>query len=152
MPTRRCNKCGQIKPVEEFYRRHTDGSSAKRTPCCRDCDNVRPRSRTANRIIRVRARHRAVAELTKRHSVEFRDLLDWFTKTAFEEAAQLAIAPAATETYQQNQTVRLRPGPKRQGQDVEDRIDVARCAECIGYHDRGHRCENCGAEPQAVAS
>jgi hypothetical protein len=144
-----CTRCHDSKPIDEFYLRNR--KTGLRSPCCRDCDSTRPRVRTKAKILNVRARNRAMAELARRHHAEFRELLDYFLKIVHAEAEQLAAAPTA-DRYSKAQTVLLRPGQRRPDQDLSDRIDVARCPHCVTYHDRGHRCENCGAEPCAVAS
>lgn len=152
---RQCNGCLEWKPVSEFYVKG-DGQVQ---PKCKDCDNTRPRKATLTRIVRVRARHRAVAALIKAHGDEFRNLLNYFTDVVLEESAELAAAAAAAAAEAEREHAhevdepelpRLRPGPRRPGQVVKDRIDVGRCPECVGYHDRGHRCAACGAEPAAA--
>lgn len=158
--TRSCNTCRESKPVGEFYGRNTK---------CKDCDNARPRERSLSKIVRVRGRHRAVAELIKRHEPEFRQLLEVCTDQAAQEAEELAASaavrsavatpgPCATASVASPEPaaaaspapLRLKPGQRRPGQTPTDRIDVGRCAECIGHHDRGHTCTNCGAAPHAA--
>jgi hypothetical protein len=140
-----CVACGASKPTEEFYLRRAGGT--QRINRCRDCDNARPRKRNTGKIVRIRARHRATAELIKRHDTEFRDLLEYFTATATEEAAQIAArAPEAAAV----ETPRLRPGRPRTGQDRTQRLDLARCPHCIRHHDKGHACTKCGAIPHAA--
>lgn len=143
---RDCSKCGERKPLTEFYERVK--GSGDRLPYCRDCDNAKPRKRNQAKIVRIRARHRAVAELIKRHDAEFRDLLEYFTATASEEAEQLAESAAQKHAHTQDETARLRPGKGRPGQSVTERIDVSRCPHCVKAHDRGHACPKCGAVPQ----
>lgn len=146
---RRCNRCERVKPITEFYEKG-DGF---RQPMCRDCDNARPRTRGIKKIVRVRARHRATAELVKRHRAEFGDLLEYFTATATEEADQLAAAMAAERQDQPEDGIpRLRPGLTRKGQSAVQRLDRARCPECTRHHDRGHACALCGAAPHQEAS
>lgn len=140
--TKVCTGCGKEKPRSEFHLRKAGGN--KRNPRCRDCDNSRTRTATPARVIRVRARHRAVAALIERHRTEFEELMAEATESARTEAEALAEDPAAAEHYQPDETVRLRPGPRRAGQDVTERIDVARCTNCATHHDRGHVCPNCG--------
>jgi hypothetical protein len=150
--TKVCTGCHVEKPITEFYRHNDRGT--KVCPRCRDCDNARPRTRSANRVLRVRARHRAVAALVERHAAEFRELLEYYVKIVDQEARQLAVAAADTfETNGHGHTPsmpRIKRGPRRKGQELVERLDVARCPQCVGYHDRGHRCAECGAEPQAV--
>jgi hypothetical protein len=157
--TKTCTSCGKVKPRSEFYARNNDGSSAKVCPRCRDCDNTRTRVATPARFLRTRARHRATSELIERHRVEFQALLEDATEQVVAEAQHLAAAAAeqpVDDHGHQPQPApampRLKPGPRRKGQDVTERLDVARCPECVGYHDRGHRCASCGAEPCAAAS
>lgn len=145
--TKRCARCAADKPVGEFNFR--DRQTGRRWSYCRDCDSARPRTRSRTKILTGRARNRALAELAKRHRDEFRDLLDYFLRIARDEAEQLAGTATARQAYPNAQTVRLRPGARRAGQPIEERIDVARCGECIGYHDRGHRCPACGSQPHA---
>jgi len=157
-PTRKCTACGQLKPVDEFYRRHRDGRTSKICPRCRDCDNTRTRSRTEARVVRVRARHRAVADLIANHRAEFDALLERHALAARAEASALATAAAQQHAdsadhhphatpHPAEELPRLRPGPRRPGQTVTERLDVARCAQCVKHHDRGHTCPNCGAAP-----
>ena len=96
-------------------------------------------------MLRNRARHRATAALIQAHADEFETLLADATDEVRAEAEALA------EHGAEGQMTRLRPGPRRRGQDVAERLDVARCPECAGHHDRGHICTNCGASPQAEA-
>lgn len=146
--TRHCTKCGQDKPAIEFY---STGSSGKLKPYCRDCDNTRPRARSLSKIVRVRARHRATAELVRRHQDEFGLLLNRYTAQALAEADGLAATTAGQQKYAGDKAaVRLRPGPRRANQGAEERIDVARCPDCIRHHDRGHVCESCGVAPQSL--
>jgi hypothetical protein len=143
--TRRCTACEQTKPLTEFYLRRVDGDD--RITRCRDCDNSRPRRRNTGKIVRVRARHRATAELVKRHDAEFRDLLEYFTTVVTDEAAMLA---SNNPEVAAAETPRLRPGAARKGQSRPQRVDLARCAHCIRHHDRGHACAKCGAIPHAA--
>ena len=48
--TKRCNKCGDPKPLEDFNRR-TKGSTDGRTSQCKDCENSRRAlKRAANKV------------------------------------------------------------------------------------------------------
>lgn len=158
MTTRRCTACGQDKPAAEFYVRNRDGRTRKICPRCRDCDNTRARARTEARVFRVRARHRAIADLIDLHRVEFEALLEQHTVTVQAEAATLTAAAAADQAHGHDAhhaapdpLPRLRPGPRRPGQTVTERLDVARCAHCVKHHDRGHTCPSCGAIPMTRA-
>lgn len=144
--TKVCPKCGESKALSDFYPhpQTRDG----RHPSCKKCDNAKPRKTTAAKLNRMRARHRALADLIKFHEDEFQALLAIRLAEAREEAEALAASPEAVEHYQ-NEPVRLRPGKRMPGEKAGDRIDVARCPHCVKHHDRGHVCPKCGTAPAA---
>ncbi len=140
-----CGKCGQTKPLDEFHRdvRARDG----RYTVCKQCVSARPYKPTHLRVVKTRARHRAMAELVHRHAGEFAILLERCTHEAEAEAARIAAVPAAQRVYGAAEPVRLRRGRPAEGETLMDRIDVGRCSECATHHDRGHACPYCGAQP-----
>lgn len=144
---RTCTKCDTTKPLDEFY--EVVGGRDGRMAHCRTCNNHRPP--TPTRAIRQRARGRAYAELVNRHRDEFEQILDEFTIAAAAEHAQLQQVAASTRSHDVS-VPRLKPGPRRNtDSSVIDRLDVARCATCHGFHDRGHVCDTCGSHPSTAA-
>lgn len=143
-----CGKCGAVKPLTDFFedRRASDG----RQRWCKKCQNAQPKKANTARMVRNRARHRAIAELTRRHEAEFDDLYEQYRAEAEREAAELASSPQAAEHYKA-EPVRLRPGARQPGEKAGDRIDVARCPQCVRHHDRGHVCAKCGTAPVTPA-
>lgn len=140
-----CTRCGEKKPTSDFYK-HPQ-TRDKLAPHCKKCDNARSRPVTGTRINRMRARHRALADLIEMYPEEFEALLAIRLAEAKEEAEALAAEPAAKEHYQPDEPVRLKPGKRMPGETIGDRIDVARCPHCVKHHDRGHVCESCGSAP-----
>lgn len=142
-----CPNCGETKPLDDFYPhpQTRDGRHLR----CKKCDNARPRKVTAAKVNRMRARHRALADLIKFHEDEFQALLAIRLAEAREEAEALANSPEAAEHYQ-DEPVRLKPGKRMPGEKAGDRIDVARCPHCIRHHDRGHVCPKCGTAPASA--
>lgn len=144
---RRCDPvtgCGQVKAEDEFYA-HGNGKAGGQKwtrAICKDCDNGRPRKATPSRAIRNRARHRAMQRLAGHHPRQFDVLFQQEVEKAQREYEILQAIGA--HTVPEGEPVRLRPGPKRAGQEAEHRIDVARCTVCHTNHDRGHSCPNCG--------
>lgn len=106
-------------------------------------------AQTEARLVDQRARRRATQALINNHKQEYEDLLTAFKVEAIAELDMLP-APQVSEHHPTRppQPVRLKSGPRLEGQQAVDRIDVARCPHCISYHDRGHRCERCGAIPK----
>lgn len=137
---KRCASCSKTKPAAEFFAvKHTATGLSSH---CRDCENRR--SPTETRMIRVRARHRAMAALVESHRDEFARLLDLETVKAREEHEKLK---QASDGNPDAGLARLKPGPKRKGQtDVTERLDVARCQSCHTHHDDEHVCPSCGDE------
>lgn len=138
---RTCTGCGHTKDLEEFY-----GAGENHTPksLCKDCDNTRARPRTSARMLRTRARNRAMARLTKLHPVEFATLVAEEQQLAEQEAELLELLAKQGNHAKPSAPVALRPGPKRAGQDITHRVDTATCRRCHTHHDRGHTCPNCG--------
>lgn len=126
---------------------------------------------TATRRIYTRARARALEDLAKLHPDDFAALFAARKAEAEQEFQRLQDASTddyaeandhMTETGIQSLATRtrggqppsfepvvatLKPGPRKPGEDVTDRLDVARCPECRAHHDRGHVCKACGANP-----
>lgn len=107
-------------------------------------------AQTQARLIDQRARRRADQALKNNHRQEWDRLYYAFVAEAEAEAVQIAAAaPAPTHVHTDVPSAppeppRLKPGARLAGQSVIDRIDVARCNVCVKYHDRGHRCAQCG--------
>jgi hypothetical protein len=112
------------------------------------------------RIVRGRALTRAKARLVKIHQAEFDALYEEEMEKAIREAEVLAAAapkptadvlvPAEPESVQD--IPRLRTGQRREGQTVEQRIDVSWCEKCHEYHDSGHQCQRCAERARVVAA
>ena len=138
-----CNTCMEMKPLAEYYV-HTSGKSGvtQRAARCKDCDNSRERPVTITRLMRNRARSRAAALLVKAYPEQYARLVGEQLEAALEEAHQLSAS---------DEPVLLKSGPKRAGETVLDRIDVARCARCHSHHDAGHICPVCGSEQEEEA-
>lgn len=142
-----CTKCDVEKPLTDYYP-DSDAKDGRRS-ACRRCMNAA--QATGSKVVRNRARHRAIAELVKRHEDEFSDLLSLYLHEAAQEAQALAQTPEAAAHYSST-PVRLRPGARQPGQKPGDRIDVARCPHCVKHHDRGHVCPSCGAVPHTTVA
>lgn len=142
MSEKRCNICNKVAPLSDFY----DAKPGVPSSRCKTCDNSRKRKPTQVKINRMRARHRAVADLIGFHVAEFETLLAIRLAEAAEESEGLAQAPQAAAHFK-GEPVRLKSGARRSGQKAGDRIDVARCPHCVKHHDRGHVCASCGASP-----
>jgi len=143
--TRTCNKCGQSKPLTEFY--INGPSKGGRMGVCRDCNN-RARRLTAAKVIRNRATMRTYRALAQRHRDEYDRLLaDELEKARAEHAA--VQAAAAARGNDDADIARLKPGPLSQDlgeTSTLERLDVARCPSCHQHHDRGHACPTCGED------
>lgn len=98
---------------------------------------------TQARLIDQRARRRATQKLVEMHQDEYDLLLVRYRTEATQEAARLGTHHA--------QPARLMPGRRLENQDVIERIDVARCPDCVSYHDAGHTCARCGSPAEAPA-
>lgn len=144
--TRVCTGCETEKPLTDFYQQ-TTGPGGYMSQCIR-CNNDRPP--TVSRIIRNRARSRTYSILAERHRAEFEQLLAEQVEVARAEHERLAAA-AASAGQHDAPVARLRPGMKRDGETVTDRLDVARCPSCHTHHDAGHECPSCGDTTPAAA-
>jgi hypothetical protein len=138
-----CPKCQEAKSLDKFYA----SANGTRMTYCKKCDNARPRKATNVKVNRMRARHRAIADLIQWHPDDFQALLAIRLAEATEEAEELAATPEAKE-HAAGGPVKLKPGKRMPGEKAGDRIDVARCPHCIKSHDRGHVCASCGASPE----
>ena len=147
-----CAACHEMKSVEAFYT-HTNGKTNRPqlSRRCKDCDNGRQRQPTPTRMVRNRARNRAMAELVTLCPEMFEQLYDKHLARALREHEALTYL-AAQRGDADATVVRLRPGPPRAGQSVTERLDVARCPRCHEYHDHGHQCPSCGKEDTPPAS
>lgn len=136
--SKQCGNCLEIKPLREFYGQHDNRKDATYPSSqCKDCENSKPRNRTLPRVLRNRARNRATALLIERRREEFEALLEQETEKVWAEHQE--ISKVSKEAIP-----RLKPGARREGQTVLERIDVARCTVCHTNHDRGHVCPVCG--------
>lgn len=104
---------------------------------------------TQRRVVRNRARGRAVTALIRRHEQEWREVYAAAVAAAEAEAEEIAQTDDAREHYA-TEPVRLKRGRRKDGQKAGDRIDVARCPHCITHHDRGHVCRECGTAPHEL--
>jgi hypothetical protein len=145
-PTRRCSRCHEDKPLDEFHR--DARASGGRTTTCKKCVSAKPYKPTLLRVVKTRARKGALAELARRHPDEFRLLLSEHETKAMQEAEKVAADPRARRVNSGgSEPVRLRRGRPAEGATLADRIDVGRCPQCIRYHDSGHVCATCGRSP-----
>lgn len=140
-----CTKCGESKPLNAFYasKQVLSGISSM----CIACNNSRPI--TPTRIVRNRARSRSYVVLAERHAAEFEQILAAQLSRAQKEHQLIQSAVAGQPDAA---TARLRPGPKRDGETVLDRLDVARCPVCHTHHDADHTCAECGTVTQPAAT
>ena len=147
---RTCRKCGVTKSVEEFYT-HTNGKTNKehRARRCKDCENSRERTPTTTRMVRNRARNRAYQALAEEYRERFHELYERELVVAKNEV-ELIAELARMRGDAQPEIARLKTGPKRAGQGVAERLDVARCSKCQNYHDRGHACPTCHQEEKTA--
>lgn len=106
---------------------------------------------TEARLVDQRARGRATQALINNHREEYEQLLAAYKAEAIEEL-ELLPAPAASPEHPTRPPapVRLKPGPRKAGEAVTDRVDVGNCPFCRAYHDNGHRCQRCGQTPKAM--
>lgn len=141
---RTCSICDVEKPIDDFYRQA--GGRAGRMSHCIACNNRRPP--TVTRIVRNRARSRAMALLVQAHEGEFARLYERQFQVARAEHEALQQAAAGNPDAEH---ARLRPGPVRAGETKIDRLDVARCQRCLTHHDAEHECPDCGGITPATA-
>lgn len=139
---KRCTKCGKDQALAEFGR--NAGAADGLNWWCKDCTNTQKRPSTPERMARNRANHRARAALAERHRDEFQQLV------AVEYDRALAEIQDLTQPGAEHVT-RLRPGARREGQSVAERVDVAWCKTCHAYHDSGHACPSCKAREKRQA-
>lgn len=148
-PTKRCPCCTEEKPLTGFYERERNGRTSAQG-WCKACQKAASANATSTvtvpKLLRNRARHRAVAALVARHQADFDALYERAKAEVAAEAARIAAVPAAAEHYG-DQPIRLRPGPRLPFEEIVDRIDVGRCPDCARHHDAGHACPACGATP-----
>lgn len=133
-----CRVCGEGQKVEEFYDSHDQAGHVVRNNTCRSCANTAPRKRTTARTLNKRARDLALKWLLDENQDRFAELMTMALREVRKEHAHLVEASGGDED------VILKPGPKRRGEGILDRIDVARCTACHTHHDRGHVCPRCG--------
>lgn len=136
-----CSKCEQTKPLNDFYASKQVLSGL--ASICIACNNSRPI--TPTRMVRNRARNRAYVVLAERHAGEFEQIMTAELSRAQKEHELIQSAAAGRPDAV---TARLRPGPKRNGESVIDRLDVARCPACHTHHDADHECPSCGTVTQ----
>lgn len=129
---KRCSRCRVIQPVTE-YRANGQGTPEN---VCRTCRNQQRHGRAPSRarLVARRTRQRATAVLLRNHDDEFRTLMDELRPGVEHELDQLG------------EDTRLSSGPRREGQDVTDRIREL-CDHCAEAHQAGHKCEVCGSTP-----
>ncbi len=145
MDPKRCPKCGETKDATSanFYR---DKNSSDGLGCwCKTCTNAIPKAQTRTRILRNRARHRALQMLVERHRAEFQEIYENCRAEAIEQDERLAMDPenAAKFDAQNGQTVRLKPGRRKVGETPEARVNQDWCPKCSSYHAQGHQCPTC---------
>lgn len=132
-----CPKCNEEKPAtaEFFYRdkRSGDGLGS----WCKTCVNGRAKPQTRARIIRTRARHRAMQQLVELHREEFEALYEDARAEAIEEDDRLTADPENHARFDA-ETVRLRSGRRKPGETPEARVDETWCVECSVYHAQDH--------------
>lgn len=142
-----CSKCKVTQPLDEFHAHSQtrDGKSSQ----CRKCNSKRPPK--ASRIIRTRARGRAMYRLLEAHRTEFEQLLEEETVKA--QAEHEEVTAVAAERGQPDAAVaRLKSGPKRKTQtSATERLDVARCPKCHQFHDAGHQVVACDTDQQEAS-
>lgn len=160
-PGKRCTKCGETKPRDQFYA--ASGAADGLSSHCSACNNARPI--TPTRLVRNRAMHRATAVLIDRHRAEWEEIKAQCLIEAQAEHDRL-VAEAAQRGHPDAPVARLKPGPRRavrpetteaapaappvRRETVVERLDVARCPHCHRYHDAGHECDHCGDTPGGV--
>lgn len=133
---RKCTKCGESKPATSRWFYRDKNSRSGLFSWCKTCLNAIPKTQTRARVIRNRARHRAIARLVELHRDQFEALYESARADAIEEDEWLSGDPENVARFA-GQTPRLKPGPRQQG-EVQPRIDDKWCATCSAYHARGH--------------
>lgn len=145
---KRCSLCTETKPLDAFGK--MSASKDGRYPQCLDCRKGKQSKPTARAVLRSRAQARAHRDLKEAHEGEFAVLLAFRLAEVKAEAAELAETPEAAEHFT-GTVPRLTGGRRRESQTALDRIDVARCPDCVRHHDGGHACGTCGATPENPA-
>lgn len=143
-----CTGCSERLPGTDFYWAwNTRDARHQRDPQCKDCSNSRSRSGDSTsqaKVVSRRARQRATARLLQEYPERFAELLEQERRVAateFHMLTELAVSQGQKRAV-------LKPGPRRPGQEVGHRLDVASCRRCHTHHDAGHVCPNCGAGPE----
>lgn len=119
-----------------------------RTHYGREYDQSRHRHREG-KVLRSRARSRAVTQLVAAHREEYDRLFAAAEIAVREEAARLAAiaAAAGAEVTGDRKVLRLRPGPASiDDEPVEDRVRLiqpVQCKTCDNFHESGHKCPTC---------
>lgn len=136
--TKKCPNCGEAKPCTERYFYRDKNSSDGLMSWCKTCDNARPRPQTRNRLIRVRARNRAMQRLIDLHPEQFAALYESERADAIEEDERLSADPENSARFD-GAAIRLRKGRRRTDEDSDvARVDENWCLTCSAYHSRGH--------------
>lgn len=134
---KKCPKCGETKDLTARYFYRDKNSRTGFFLWCKTCVNNKPRAKTRNRIIRNRARHRAVAQLVALHPEQFQALYESARADAIEEDERISNDPEIKAQFGET-TPRLRSGRRAEGDEPKPRIDEKWCATCAAYHARGH--------------
>jgi hypothetical protein len=137
-----CTNCKEDKQAFEFGvdpRSVKPGRQPRLKSWCRKCENTAVKPFSDTKLIRNRARTRAIALLVQENQDRLNQLIEDILPIVRQEA--LAVSDEA------HGVARLKPGPKRPDEQVIDRVDVARCRHCANSHDRDHECEFCGRKP-----
>lgn len=136
--TKSCPNCREIKPATERWFYRDKNSRDGLMSWCKTCNNARPRPQTRNRLIRVRARNRAMQRLIDLHPEQFAALYESERADAIEEDERLSADPENAAQFD-GAAIRLRKGRRRNEEDPEvARIDENWCARCSAYHSRDH--------------
>lgn len=132
-----CTHCHKVKPSDEtgFYKdkRARDGLSS----WCRQCMNSLPKAQTRTRIIRNRARHRAVQMLVENHPEEFAILYELCRADAEEEDERISSSPEVAAQFE-GATPRLRTGRRKPNEEPEARVNQTWCPRCAVFHAMDH--------------
>lgn len=137
-----CPKCKEVKEAtrRNFY---ADKNSRDQLSCwCKLCIDAVPKGQTRTRVLRNRARHRAVQMLVERHREEFQEIYEECRAMAVEEDERLTMDPENAARFD-GQTVRLKTGRRRIGEQPGPKVDQDWCAKCKVYHAKDHQCPTC---------
>lgn len=132
-----CPHCGEEKPANELHFYPDKSARDGLGSWCKTCVNERPKPLTEARIIRNRARHRAMQRLVELHKAEFEALYEDERAVALDENDRLRGDPETAARFD-GQTPRLRKGRRRPGEDAEARVDEEWCAQCATFHAGDH--------------